>query len=327
MGSAGGYAGWHFRVDPQGNTQTWANGMRSPAGIGTAPDGKVWYSDNQGEYMGTSKIFIVEKDGFYGHPSSLVDLPGMTPDSTEILWDQVLDKRVKPVVLLPHNRVANSPGNPAWDTSKGKFGPYAGQMLMGDQTQSNLFRVATEQVDGQMQGSIMPFIDGLESGVMRPLFLGDGSLLLGQTGRGWQAKGGHVASLQRVVWDGKTVAPAIKQLVATNKGFSVRLTQPLAKSVSVDILLKAINLDSWVYHDAPRYGSDEMSHHQEVVKAISVSEDRQSFNIDLAKLIHPPAHPQQTARVYHFLLQSKGLFALGSSETMTAYYSLYSFSK
>jgi hypothetical protein len=94
--------------------------------------------------------------------------------------------------------VANSPGNPAWDTTKGKFGPYAGQMLMGDQTQSNVFRVATEVVNGQMQGSIMPFIDGLESGVMRPLFLADGSLLLGQTGRGWQAKGGYVASLQRV---------------------------------------------------------------------------------------------------------------------------------
>ena len=58
------------------------------------------------------------------------------------------------------------------------------------------------------QGSVMPFFEGLESGVMRPVFLPDGSLLLGQTGRGWQAKGGKVASLQHVRWDGKTVAPA-----------------------------------------------------------------------------------------------------------------------
>jgi hypothetical protein len=239
----------------------------------------------------------------------------------------VLDKRVKPIILLPHNRVANSPGNPAWDTSKGKFGPYAGQMLMGDQTQSNLFRVTTEQVNGQMQGSVMPFIDGLESGVMRPVFLDDGSLLLGQTGRGWQAKGGHVASLQRVMWDGKTIAPAIKQLLATDKGFTVQLTQPLANSVSVDTLLKAMKLDSWVYHDAPRYGSDEMGHHQEAVKSLKVSDDRQSFTIELATLDHPSVHPQQTARVYHLLLQSKALFNLVSSETMTAYYSLYSFSK
>ncbi|MDN4502601.1 c-type cytochrome [Alteromonadaceae bacterium BrNp21-10] len=327
MGSAGGFAGWHFRVDAQGNAQTWANGMRSPAGLGTAPDGRVWYSDNQGEYMGTSKIFIVEKDGFYGHPSSLVDLPGMTPDSPEIRWDEVLDNRVKPAVLLPHNRLANSPGNPAWDTTNGKFGPYAGQMLMGDQTQSNLFRVATEVVNGQTQGSVMPFVDGLESGVMRPLFLADGSLLLGQTGRGWQAKGGHVASLQRMLWDGKTVAPAIKQINASKTGFVLHLTQPLAKSVTTKQLQSAIALDSWVYRDSPSYGSDEMGHHQEEISQFTVTADRMAVIIDLATLSYPSVHPQQTARVYHFLLQSSGLFTTKTSETIEAYYSLYSFVK
>ena len=81
-------------------------------------------------------------------------------------------------------------------------------MLIGDQTQSNLLRVSLQKVGDVEQGSVMPFFEGLESGVMRPLFLPDGSLLLGQTGRGWQAKGGKVASLQHVRWDGKTMAPA-----------------------------------------------------------------------------------------------------------------------
>ena len=67
-------------------------------------------------------------------------------------------------------------------------------MLIGDQTQSNLLRVVIQKVDDVEQGSVMPFFEGLESGVMRPVFLPDGSLLLGQTGRGWQAKGGKVAS-------------------------------------------------------------------------------------------------------------------------------------
>jgi mono/diheme cytochrome c family protein len=325
MGSAGGFAGWNFRVEPNGSYQTWGNGMRSPAGMGTAPDGKIWYSDNQGEYMGTSKIFILEKDGFYGHPSSLVDLPGMTPDSPEIQWDKVLDKRVLAAILLPHNRLANSPGNPAWDTTNGKFGPFRGQMFMGDQTQSNLFRIATEKVKGQMQGSIMPFIDGLESGVMRPLFLNDGSLLLGQTGRGWQAKGGYVAALQRVSWDGLTVAPGIQQIQVNDQGFDVQLTQPLAKSVSIEALLKAIELDSWVYRDSPSYGSDELGYQQESLKGLTISDDRRSFILALNTLSHPKVHPQQTARVYHFELQSQGLFVNPSPATMTAYYSLYSF--
>ena len=96
-----------------------------------------------------------------------------------------------------------------------KFGPFTGQMLIGDQTQSNLLRVVTQKVGDVEQGSVMPFFEGLESGVMRPVFLPDGSLLLGQTGRGWQAKGGKVASLQHVRWDGKTVAPAILAMSAT----------------------------------------------------------------------------------------------------------------
>ena len=110
----------------------------------SSPDGRVWYTDNQGDFVGTSKLFELKKDKFYGHPAGLVDLPGMTPDSPEIKYDKVADRREHAVVLFPHNRVANSPGNPAWVTQK-KFGPFAGQMLIGDQTQSNLLRVVAAE--------------------------------------------------------------------------------------------------------------------------------------------------------------------------------------
>jgi hypothetical protein len=302
-----------------------ANGLRSPAGLGTGPDNRLWYSDNQGEYMGTSKIFVIEKDKFYGHPSGLVDLPGMTPDSPDIAWDKVQNKRTNAVILLPHNRVANSPGNPAWDTTKGKFGAFAGQMLMGDQTQSNLLRIAFQTVDGVEQGSVMPFIDGLESGVMRPLFLKDGSLLLGQTGRGWQAKGGHVASLQRIVWDGKTIAPAITQMLATPSGFAIELTQAVAANIDAEQLKSLLTIESWVYRDAPDYGSDELGLQRDAIKSVALSEDRKTIRIDLASLAQAKIHPQQTARVYHAQLKTKTLFTGNAPEKMDAYYTLYKF--
>src|SRR5678816_3480840 len=99
----------------------------------------------------------------------------------------------------------------------------------------------------------MPFFEGLESGVMRPVFLPDGSLLLGQTGRGWQAKGGKVASLQHVRWDGKTVAVACTDEITGATGFRVEFTQPLAGGVSENILRSALSLESWTYRDAPDY--------------------------------------------------------------------------
>ena len=327
MGSQGGLAGWNIRVEPNGKFELWANGLRSPAGLGTAPDGRIWYSDNQGEYMGTSKLFTIEKNNFFGHPSGLIDLPGMTPDSLEITWEKVQNKRTNAIVLLPHNRVANSPGHPAWDTTKGKFGPFAGQMLMGDQTQSNLLRIAIQKVDGVEQGSVMPFIDGLESGVMRPLFLPDNSLLLGQTGRGWQAKGGHVASLQRIIWDGKTIAPAITEMLATPTGFALELTQPISGKVTADALKALLTIESWVYRDAPDYGSDELGLQQDAIKSIALSDDRKTLLIDLVSLEQAKVHPQQTARVYHAQLKTNGLFNKNAPEKMDAYYTLYKFPK
>lgn len=324
MGSAGGLAGWNIRVDAKGNFTPWANGLRSPAGLGTAPDGRLWYSDNQGEYMGTSKVFVIEQNKFYGHPSALVDLPGMTPDSPDIAWDNVQNQRANAIILLPHNRVANSPGNPAWITHK-KFGAFQQQMLMGDQTQSNLLRIATQMVDGIEQGSVMPFIDGLESGVMRPLFLKDGSLLLGQTGRGWQAKGGHVASLQRITWDGKTVSPAITQMLATPTGFAIEFTQAISDKISTEELKSLLLLESWVYRDAPDYGSDELDLTREAIKSVSLSNDRKTVSIDLSSLAQKQVHPQQTARVYHAQLKTKSLFEKNAAEKMDAYYTLYKF--
>lgn len=323
MGSEGGLSGWSIRVTPKGDWQLWANGLRSPAGIATAPDGKVWYSDNQGEYVATSKLFVLEKDKFYGHPSGLVDLPGMTPDSPEILWENLHQKREKAVVLFPHNQVANAPGHPIWDTTKGKFSVFEGQIFIGDQTQSNLLRVVTETVDGVRQGAVIPFIDGLESGVMRPVFLKDGSMLVGQTGRGWQARGGHVASLQRIWWDQKQANQAIYRVSAKADGFELVLTRPLAAGVSEASLLEQIRIRSWVYRDAPDYGSDIMGERNEALKGLSISADRKTLRVVLSELSQPEVHPQQTARVYH--IQLPEALADKSPAALQAFYSLYQF--
>jgi hypothetical protein len=324
MGTWGGFNGWAVRVMPNGKFELFANGMRSPASLGVGPDGRVWYADNQGDFVATSKLFVLKKDAFYGHPAGLVDLPGMTPDSPEIKYDVVADRRERPVVMFPHNRVANSPGNPAWVTQK-KFGPFAGQMLIGDQTQSNLLRVVMQKVGDVEQGSVMPFFEGLESGVMRPVFLPDGSLLLGQTGRGWQAKGGKVAALQHVTWDGRTVAPQILAMAATPAGFRVDLTQPLGNGVSEAILRTALSMESWVYRDAPDYGSPELDLHGEDTTALVVSPDRKSISVTLASIEQKKVHPRQTGRIYHLKLASATLFDANAPAELNAYYTLHAF--
>ena len=325
MGTWGGFNGWAVRVEPDGKFQLFANGLRSPASLGAGPDGRIWYADNQGDFVGTSKLFELTQGSFLwtsgGPRRPARHDAGFARRSAGSRW---IGRKEQPVILFPHNRVANSPGNPAW-VANSKFGPFAGQILIGDQTQSNLLRVVTQKVGDVEQGSVMPFFEGLESGVMRPVFLPDGSLLLGQTGRGWQAKGGKVASLQHVRWDGKTIAPAILAMSATAEGFRIDLTQPLGAGVDDSILRSAISLASWTYRDAPAYGSDELDLREEMAPTITVSPDRKSLHLVLASLTQPRVHPQQTARVYHARIASQALFDVPAPSQLDAYYTLRRF--
>jgi hypothetical protein len=271
MGSMGGYRGWACRVTPEGKFEPYAMGLRSPAGLGIAPDGRIWYAENQGEYVGSSKVVPLEQGKFYGHISGLVSLPGMKPDDEKLTYELWKDKLRKGAVWLPHGMMANSPGSPAWDQTGGSFGPFKGQMFIGDQTLSQVMRVTTEQVGGEDQGSVVPFAKGLASGVMRPVFLPDGSLLLGQTGRGWGARGGSQAALQLISYDGETVAADISEIVAVPSGLELRFTRPIAEGIGVDDLKKQLKAASWFYTNLPDYGSPRRDQREETVSSLTIS--------------------------------------------------------
>ncbi|MES2982355.1 MAG: c-type cytochrome [Verrucomicrobiota bacterium] len=304
MGSMGGYRGWALRVTPEGKTETFAYGLRSPAGLGVAPDGRLWYAENQGEYVGSSKIVPLEQGKFYGHMSGLVDLPGMIPDAPELNHDLWKDKLRKGAVWLPHGMMANSPGHLTWDLTGGKFGVYQKQMFVGDQTLSQLMRVVTEIVDGQDQGCVIPFGKGLASGIMRPVFLPDGSLLLGQTGRGWTAKGGNTSALQRVIYDGKTVAADISKITATPTGYEIHFTHSVDASITPDKLKQALVVKSWFYTNLAEYGSPRHEQRDEVISSVTLSADRKSLLVDLNDF---GKGDKWTGRLYHVQFKEAAL--------------------
>jgi hypothetical protein len=305
MGSMGGYRGWACRVTPEGKFEPYAMGLRSPAGLGIAPDGRIWYAENQGEYVGSSKVVPLEQGKFYGHISGLVSLPGMKPDDEKLTYELWKDKLRKGAVWLPHGMMANSPGSPAWDQTGGSFGPFKGQMFIGDQTLSQVMRVTTEQVGGEDQGSVVPFAKGLASGVMRPVFLPDGSLLLGQTGRGWGARGGSQAALQLISYDGETVAADISEIVAVPSGLELRFTRPIAEGIGVDDLKKQLKAASWFYTNLPDYGSPRRDQREETVSSLTISPDRLSVRVDFADF---GKEEKWLDRLYHLKLEDTTSF-------------------
>lgn len=311
MGSTGGYRGWAYRVTPDGTFQPYASGLRSPAGIGASPDGEIFYTDNQGDWVGTSKLHLLEADKFYGHPVSLRDHPDYSVEAIKAMsLDELSAMAEVPVVWFPHVEVSNSPGNPEWDQTEGLFGPFAGQIFIGDQTQSNVFRVMLEKVDGHYQGAVLNFVGGFQSGNIRTSFDDFGQLWVGQTTAGWAAEGPKPYGLQRLVWDGQTNPFELGTISATPKGFKITFTEPLqADTVAPD----TFTAQSWHYKYSSNYGSPKEDLTDLPILNASLSADRRTVDLELAltagkvvmidfsKLISESGRAASVGKVYYTL--------------------------
>lgn len=273
MGSYGGLRGWSLQVTPEGVMTRFAKGLRSPAGLAKAPDGRLFYTDNQGSFMGSSKLFELTGGGFYGYPAALVDAPGMTPQSPEIAWEKVVPTREKAAAILPHSYLANSPGSPVWDTTGGEFGPFAGEMFIGDQTLSRLFRVLPKD---NHEAAVISFANDFPSGVMRLAFANTGELYVGQTGRGWRARGGNEDALVVLSRTEEPVANQLADITREGNDFLLHFREPIAE------LPQKLVIHSWFYKDTPKYGSPEHGKRSETpVGNLQLSDDGKTIRVPL----------------------------------------------
>ena len=106
------------------------------------------------------------------------------------------------------------------DNSAGKFGPFEGQLFVGDQGHSKIMRVFLEKINGQYQGICFPFREGFQSGILRMRWGLDASMCVGMTSRGWSSTGKDEFGLQRLEWTGKTPFE-IKTVKSMPDGFLV----------------------------------------------------------------------------------------------------------
>ena len=109
--------------------------------------------------------------------------------------------------------------------TNGKFGPFSGQLFIGEMNRDRILRVMLEKVDGEFQGACIPFIDGhgLRTGNNRLAFAPDGSLWVGQISfGGWPGEPG----MQRIVFTGDTPMD-VYTMNLTRKGFDLTFTQPV----------------------------------------------------------------------------------------------------
>ncbi|MCM8537535.1 MAG: hypothetical protein NE334_16460 [Lentisphaeraceae bacterium] len=279
MATEGGYRGWAYKVSPSGKFTPFASGLRSPAGVGKNNLGELFFTDNQGDFVPTSTLNHLEDGKFYGHPISLLDKPEFSAKKIENMSDEEFDKlRTLPVVWIPQEEVANSPGNPEWNATKGKFGPFDDQFFIGDQTRSNIFRVSLQKVGERYQGCVIDFMSGLQSGNIRLKFGPDGALWAGQTNRGWGSRGSKSFGLQKVVWDGTTVPFEIQDIKLISDGFKVTFTQALD---SGSISKESIGMSQWWYKYSRAYGSPKIGLQLPKIDSLRLSKDGKVLTVKL----------------------------------------------
>lgn len=274
------YRGWCLKITPQGKTEPFASGVRSPGGIGFNAGGDLFYTDNQGPWNGTSSLKHAPFGAFTGHPignkwyDHATNMPPRPRDpesgSRFHLEAEKIRQYVPPAVLLPHQKVGQSASGIACDTSGGKFGPFANHLFVGDQHHSNLTRVVLEQVDGRYQGVAIPFRTNFASGVVPVLQAPDGSLLAGGTNRGWGSVGPKEYALERVVWTGKTPFELL-DMKATPDGFELAFTRPVDKTTANDV--KSYSMETFTYIYQAEYGSPEVDRTKPTVRTATVSDD------------------------------------------------------
>ncbi len=276
----GRWRGWGMKVTPAGELIPVCAGMRSPCGIGMNQDGDVFYTDQQGNWVATNSLHHMREGAFFHHAEALasMNLPGSPLQPVERVPDGLpYPEAVKqfrqlrpPAVWFPYKKAGQSATDVLMDGSGGKFGPFAGQLFVGEFTQAGMNRVFLEKVNGEYQGACFPFRSRFASAVLRMAQGTDGSLFVGLTNRGWSSLGTAAYGLQRLVWTGKTPFE-IQEMHARPDGFELVFTKPV--DVASAARTDSYQMSSYTYLYHSTYGSDEIQQRTLSVDGASVSDD------------------------------------------------------
>jgi len=308
------WRGWALHIFEDGRMEPWATGLRSPCGISMI-DGELFYTDNQGDWMGSGSIMPVKKGAFLGNPGGLVwtNMPNSPLKLTQEAIFSKVNPRVEfsedgrrakpeniekesfktladikkevpelqmPAVWLPHGILGIS-NSEIVKIPKGVFGPFEEQLLVGDQGQSKISRVFMEKVKGELQGCAWDFRSGFQSGVLRMSWANDGSLFVGETNRGWGSAGEANEGMQRLYWN-SFMPFEMKTVKAMPDGFEIEFTKPIDKKKAAN--LSSYLVESFNYKYTPVYGSPPVNLKKCPVKGVKVSEDGLTVRIIVGDL-------------------------------------------
>jgi hypothetical protein len=240
------FMGWAIRRGSNGTMDGVASGFREPNGIGVfGSERDVFVTDNQGHWTAVCELNHLRPGKYFGRPSS-------TPDPKNLYEGR--GTFTPPAIWFPYSLARSISGMA--EIRDNRFGPFKGQLLVGDFQNALVTRVFLEKVNGEYQGAVFPFITGFRSGVNRLSFGPDGNLYVGGLQRTWTSIAPDPASLERVTFTGNTPF-SIRKVEAKPDGFLLTFTEP-AKPSAADPDNFGVSQFRYTYHSD--YGSSRFNH-------------------------------------------------------------------
>lgn len=285
------WRGWLLEITPDGQMTPIATGLRSPSGFELNAQGDLFYTENQGDWVGSGRMTHLEKGDFAGNPEGLVwsgepnsplklKMEDIEKESGLSLYDysKKVTELKAPAIWFPHTILGISTSDILFDTTNGKFGPFAGQLFVGDQGHSKVMRVFMEKVNGVYQGASFNFVEGFSSGIIRMIWGSDDSMFVGMTSRGWSSTGKEEYGLQRLVWNGK-IPFEIKTIKAKDDGFELEFTKPVNKTIAEKPETYEMISFNYKYHY--NYGSSIVDQSKGSVEKVLVAADGMSVKLTI----------------------------------------------
>jgi cytochrome c551/c552 len=269
-----------------------AFGLRNPLGWCVGPEGEVFFTDNQGEWVATNKLCHLKEGGFYGFPN---------PEQKE----HVSASPERPAVWIPYGW-ARSINGVAFDDTGGKFGPFAGQFFLAELMFGGaIIRASVERVNGQYQGACFPFWG---KGLLGPVCLAfdpRGLLYVGGiTEPGWMAQPDRGAVF-RIDYTGR-IPFEMRSIHARPRGFRIVFTSAAdARSASEPA---SYRLEKFRYEYTGAYGSPELDRATVAISRASLSSDGLAVELSTGTL--------EKDRVY--LLSAPGVRSSGGERLVHA---------
>ena len=252
-----------------------AFGMRNPVGWTAGPDGDIFFTDNQGNWIASNRLCQLVPDKYYGFPNP-----------------KQLDHRSKPVgptaVWVPY-AWEKSINGVTYDTTGGKFGPFAGHFFLAEVMEGGaIIRAQLEKVKGQYQGACFPFWNRGLLGPVAVTFDPVGRLWVGSlTEPGWMRQPDRGA-LYSIEYTGN-MPFEIQSIHARSNGFRIRFTAPPNRRASEAI---SYRVEHYRYEYSSAYGSNELDRTAVPVRSVVMQPDGTSVDLILPDLVR--------GRVYRF---------------------------